>query len=145
MERFKAILLRDCGSCEPGTIVEVAAGAREYAGRWLVLLPVEIASSYLVPLIDADRAITTKEAAHIFSCRRGHLVRVNKVRRYVGLGYLEPAGQIPGAKGHASWMFSREVVWKMPWPKYGAKSGDQHWTRRRKRQQEAANEAQEAS
>ena len=136
MEMFKAILLRDCGSCEPGTVIEVAAGAKEYAGRWLVLLPIEIASSYLVPLIDADRAITTKEAAHIFSCRRGHFVRTNKVRKYISLGYLEPAGLIDGTRGHDSWMLSREVVWKMPWPKQGAKPGDQHWTHRRKLQQE---------
>ena len=71
MQRFYAILTQPVLGQPVGTLVNVTAGVDDFAGLWLVLEPPDLAGQRLVPLLDADRAITLKEAAHILGMRRG--------------------------------------------------------------------------
>lgn len=113
MHYFKAILLRDVGSRTRGTVVEVAAGGADFNIRWLALQPTDIAGTWLLPSIDADHAITTAEAAHAVSFRRGWTVPVTTIRRYLAKGTISCAGRLPGkaGAGYGAWMMSREEVW----------------------------------
>ena len=125
---FRVILIRECFGHPAGTIVDVAAGGDNYEGRWLALQPVEIASKWLVPWVDADRAITVKEAAHILGFRKGKALRNGTVTRYITKGRLFPAGILPSERtgGRAQRFISREAVWKMPFLKSGGQLGNRH-------------------
>ena len=122
MDQFKAILLRQCRGFERGTIVDAMAGGDGFEGRWRVLRPVDLVGAWLVPQLDADRAVSTKEAVHILSFRRGPGWNVSKssVQRYISTGILAPAGfarRELGASKRGSQYISREATWKMPFPK----------------------------
>jgi len=145
MERFKAILLHDHLGCKRGTLLDVAARGDNFAGRWLILLPTEIAGSWVLPSIDADRAITVVEAARALTTRRGHNVPGTTVRRYLEKGTISCAGRLGGNYGALGgpWMMSRDEVWTFPWPQ----AGNPNWIRQAKERkiQEAAREAEKAS
>ena len=130
MERFRAILLEgNTLGYEEGTIVDVASGHPNFKpGHWLVLGPADIAGQWLVPMRDADRAITTKEAAHILGFRKGKALRNGTVTRYITKGRLFTAGILPSERtgGRAQRFISREAVWKMPFLKSGGQLGNRH-------------------
>jgi len=122
MDRFMAILLQEYKDYPVGTIVGAMAGI-EGESRWLVLRPVDLAGSLLVPLVDADRAITKKEAAHILGYRRGigRDEHTSHVERYIKSGRLQPSGLAGKELGHyiggrGSRFVSLRATWEMPFP-----------------------------
>lgn len=120
IEKFKAILLKDYQGYEAGHIIEVMAGGEGFEDRWLVLRPVDLVGSFVVRLVDADRAISLTEAAHILGFRRGPdwNVPLEGVSRYINRGILAPAGRTGpdiGIRRPASFV-SLEATWKMPFP-----------------------------
>ena len=123
MQLFKAILLKDHQGRERGTIIEVMAGGEGFEDRWLVLRPLDLVGSFVVRLVDADRAISLIEAAHILSFRRGPEWNVwpHSVSRYINRGVLAPVGRTSkdiGIRRPASFV-SLEATWKMPFPAKG--------------------------
>lgn len=148
MRYFKAILLHEFKDYERGAIVEVAAGGDEFAGRWLVLQPVDLAGAWLLPLVDADHAISVVEAAQVLSTRRGHNVPVTTVRRYLDKGTISCAGRVPrgtvGVRSNTPWMMSRDEVWTFKWPKAGRPWWKQPGYEHTKPKEGDDNETQEA-
>lgn len=129
MQFHKAILLQSVSGAEVGTIVEVAAGGNDFNLRWLILGPANLAGNWLVPLLDADHAITVKEAAHILGHRKGQGrgLHVSTVRRYIEKGQLAPAGKLVKDDPKSSWFVSREAAQKMEFRKSGAPFGNRNW------------------
>ena len=134
MQRFYAILTQPVLGQPVGTLVNVTAGVDDFAGLWLVLEPPDLAGQRLVPLLDADRAITLKEAAHILGMRRGQSRAMNKdtVKRYLAQGLLTPATKMSGRNG-LQWFISREATMKMRFPpRRGAPIGNRYAARKKK-------------
>jgi hypothetical protein len=135
----KAILLRDVRGHERGTPVDVGVDVDGSAGRWLVLRPPSLAGAWVLPMIDADHAITVIEAAHAISTRRGHEVVPQTVRRYLAKGTISCASKLDDGRGggEGTWMISRNEVWTFEFPEIG----NPHWNRAY-REKIAAQEAQ---
>ena len=119
IQQFKAILLRDFQAREAGTVIDVMSGGEGFGGRWLALAPVALAGQWLVPLTDADAALTMKEAAHVLSVRRGRPVPASSVVRYIKKGTLKHGGRphpaAAPARGNPLFV-ARQSVWDMQFP-----------------------------
>jgi len=117
IQRFKAILLREFHGFDPDTVIDVMAGGEGFAGRWIVLAPVELAGQWAAPSVDADAAITMIEAAVVLSVRRGWDVPASSVSRYIRKGILKNAGRPAGDQTQGSPLFvARQAVWTMAFP-----------------------------
>ena len=128
--RFPAILLRELHGFPVHSIIDVMVGGEDFNGRWLVLTPVELAGKWLVPLLDADAAITTREASVALTCKRGKAVSDGNVRRYVSNGNLKHSGM-----RDKNIFLSRDEVWRFEFPL----PGNPKWRAEKLRRLEEAN------
>ena len=118
MERFRVILLRQVDDYGRGSVLLAMSGGEGFNGRWLVWSPPTAAGTWLVPYVDADVALTVREAARVLTVRRGHNVPDNVVRRYIEKGTLKHATRLGTRKGDP-WVMSRHEVWTFKFPKAG--------------------------